>query len=141
MTLVLYKNIDLCLALKKWNDYMGWGRILYLDLWVWESKRNGSPILISSDPLIEEGQRQKKNDRVSKSKLNVKKICFPPWAFPWSYFFFLGDFSVFFSIFFFCGVHPFCIYKIFTRFVFCLPFLSWANSQKTYMYYIRYDYV
>lgn len=100
MTLVLYKNIDLCLALKKWNDYMGWGRILYLDLWVWESKRNGSPILISSDPLIEEGQRQKKNDGVSKSELNVKKNMLSSLSIPLILFLLFGGFFRFLFDFF-----------------------------------------
>lgn len=79
---------------------MGWGRILYLDIWVWESKRNGSPILISSDPLIEEGQRQKKNDGVSKSELNVKKNMLSSLSIPRILFLLFGGFFRFLFDFF-----------------------------------------
>lgn len=111
MTLVLYKNIDLCLALKKWNDYMGWGRILYLDLWVWESKRNGSPILISSDPLIEEGQRQKKWWSFKIWTECKKKYAFLPEHSPHLISSFWGIFPFSFRFFSFAGSTPFVFTK------------------------------
>lgn len=49
--------------------------------------------------------------------------------------FFLVKYFVYFYFFFLFGDHPFCIHRIFTRSVFCLPFSFWANSHLTYMFY------